>query len=89
MDREENITLLPSGEINKDQIAEALQMSRRTLHRNLTEEGSSFTVILNETRRGLAIDYIKDNNLPLAEVSYLLGFSGSSAFSRAFKRWTG
>jgi len=87
--RESIINHLPSGEVNKDQIAKALLMSNRTLQRRLQDESTSFADILNETRRELAINYIQDNSLPLIEVSYLLGFSDSAAFSRAFKRWTG
>jgi AraC-like DNA-binding protein len=87
--REITINLMPSGEVCKEQIADSLHMSSRTLHRKLQEEGTSFAEILNDTRRELAIQYIQDNNLPLIEVSYLLGFSDSSAFTRAFKRWTG
>ena len=64
-------------------------MGSRTLLRKLTEEGTSFAEILNETRRDLAIDYIRDDSLSLIEVSFLLGFSDSSTFSRAFTRWTG
>jgi AraC-like DNA-binding protein len=83
------ISHLPSGEVNKEQIARALYMSNRTLHRRLQDEGTSFAQILNESRKELAIGYIQDDNMPLTEISFLLGFSDSAAFSRAFKRWTG
>ena len=87
--RESIVAHLPSGDINKDQVAKALLMSTRTLQRRLKEENSSFLEVLNETRQELALQYIQDDSLPLKEVSYLLGFSDSAAFSRAFKRWTG
>lgn len=87
--REAIVDLMPSGNINKESVAESLHMSSRTLHRRLQEEDTSFAEILNETRRELAIQYIQDDSLSLLEISYLLGFSDSSAFSRAFKRWTG
>ena len=87
--RESVVAYLPSGDINKDQVAKALLMSTRTLQRRLKEEDSSFLEVLNETRQELALQYIQDDSLPLKEVSYLLGFSDSAAFSRAFKRWTG
>ena len=87
--RDRIVDLLPSGNVSRDRVAETLHMSSRTLLRKLTEEGTSFAEILNETRRDLAIDYIRDDSLSLVEVSFLLGFSDSSAFSRAFKRWTG
>lgn len=80
---------LPSGELTKEVVAKELCMSNRTLQRRLDDEGTNYVDILNETRRVLALRYIKDDSLPLIEVSFLLGFSDSAAFSRAFKRWTG
>ena len=87
--RELIISHLPSGEVSKDEVASTLNLSSRTLQRKLQDEDTSFADILNETRHELAIRYIHDDSLPLIEVSYLLGFSDSAAFSRAFKRWTG
>jgi len=87
--RESIINHLPSGEVSKDQVAKTLLMNNRTLQRRLLEENTNLADILNETRSELALQYIKDNSLPLIEVSYLLGFSDSAAFSRVFKRWTG
>jgi AraC-like DNA-binding protein len=87
--QESIVAHLPSGEVNKHQVSKSLHMSTRTLQRRLQEEGSSFVEILNETRRELALQYIQDDSLPLKEVSYLLGYSNSTTFSKAFKRWTG
>lgn len=87
--REIIIAHLPSGETNMDQVANKLLMGTRTMQRRLQDEGSSFIDVLNETRQDLAMQYIQDDNLPIKEISYLLGFSDSTAFSRAFKRWTG
>ena len=70
-------------------MASELFMSSRTLQRKLEDEGTSYNDVLNETRRELALRYIKEESLPLTEVSFLLGFSDSAAFSRAFKRWQG
>jgi len=64
-------------------------MSLRNLQRRLNEKGTSFKDILEDTRRTLALDYIKQSHLSLGEVSYLIGFSNLSNFNRAFKRWTG
>jgi AraC-like DNA-binding protein len=83
------VSHLPSGELTKEIVAKELCMSTRTLQRRLVDEGTNYADILNETRRELALRYIKDDSLPLIEVSFLLGFSDSAAFSRAFKRWTG
>jgi AraC-like DNA-binding protein len=80
---------LPHGELSRAEIAEALAMSERTLHRRLTDEGTSFQILLDETRRGLAESYIGRADLSLADVAYLLGFRDQSGFYRAYKRWFG
>lgn len=80
---------LPSGNPGDALIARAVYLSPRTMQRRLAEEGTSYTQVLDEVRRELAENYISDPDVPLNEVSYLLGFSEMSSFSRAFKRWTG
>lgn len=80
---------LPSGTPKDDQIARAVLLSARTFQRKLAEEGTNYTELLAEVRRELAEQYISDPELPVTEISYLLGFSDVSSFSRAFKRWTG
>ena len=80
---------LPSGQVSKEQVSESLGVSLRTLQRKLHEEGTGFKQLLDETRRELADGYIKNPQVSLGEITYLLGFSEASNFSRAFKRWTG
>ena len=80
---------LPSGAPSEEEIARRLFVSSRTLQRRLREESTNFRTLVLEVRRELAEKYISDKSLPLAEISYLLGFSDTSSFSRAFKRWTG
>jgi len=80
---------LPSGQVSKEQVSENLGVSLRTLQRKLHDEGTSFKQLLDETRRELADGYIKNHQVSLGEITYLLGFSEASNFSRAFKRWTG
>ena len=87
--RESIIQQLPSGDANKDQVAADLLMSSRTLQRRLSEEGTNFAEVLNDTRKELAQQYIEDDSLPIKEISYLLGFSEAANFTRAYKRWTG
>lgn len=70
-------------------VASKLAMSERTLRRRLVEEGVGFRELLEQTRLDLARQYVADPAVPLAEVSFVLGFSEPSAFHRAFKRWTG
>lgn len=83
------IERLPLGEPSADKIAELLHMSARNLQRKLAEEGSSYKELLNDTRRDLALSYMRDPNYSLTEITYLLGFTDSRSFNRAFKRWTG
>ena len=80
---------MSSGEINMGRVAELLNLSRRTLQRRLEDEGTSFKTILDDTRRELAQRLIRDRAMTLGEISYLLGFSETSSFSRACRRWTG
>ena len=50
---------------------------------------ANFRTLVLEVRRELAQKYLADKTMPLAEISYMLGFSDTSSFSRAFKKWTG
>jgi AraC-like DNA-binding protein len=70
-------------------VAEKLHVSVRTLRRRLTEENSSFRQLLEEVRFQLAKEYLLDTNLPLAEISDLLGYTEPGNFSHAFRRWSG
>jgi AraC-like DNA-binding protein len=80
---------LPSGTPSEAAIAKALSTSSRTLSRRLADEQTNYRELVTEVRRELAEQYIADLTIPIAEVSFLLGFSEVSSFSRAFKRWTG
>ena len=81
--------LLPSGDISEDRVANELHMSSRTLNRRLKEHGHSFRSTLDVARRELADAYLSNPNYSITEISYLLGFSDSSSFSRKYKNWTG
>ena len=83
------IDMLPSGGIADEKVAETLNMSVRSLQRRLKEVGSTFRTLLEAVRKDLASTYVRDPDIELVEVAFLLGFSDQSAFSRAFKRWTG
>lgn len=83
------IELLPDGRISDRKVAEALFMSPRNLQRKLETQGTTFKTLLTDIRRDLALKYIRDTELTLTEISFMLGFSEMSAFSRAFKQWTG
>ena len=72
-----------------EHCAAALHTSPRHLHRRLAIEGSRFRELLTQTRQQLAEHYLHDPRLQLEEVATLLGYAEHSAFSRAFKQWTG
>lgn len=80
---------LTGGNASATRIARRLATSERTLQRRLHAEGRTFAQVLDETREAVAKTHLKDRGLSLAEVAWLLGFSDQSAFTRAFRRWTG
>jgi AraC-like DNA-binding protein len=80
---------LSSGHANQESVAHALHMSLRSLQRRLNDEGTSYKDLLDETRRELASHYMAESHRSINEITYLLGFSEPSNFSRAFRRWTG
>ena len=80
---------LPSGQSSDNAVAKAVYMTPRTLQRRLTALGTTYSKVLAAVRRDLAEQYLADPNRSMYEITYLLGFSELSAFSRAFKRWTG
>jgi len=81
------LPILHTREANIDTIAAMLGTSRQTLHRKLKAEGTTFAKLLDGLRRHMAMKYLNDKTVN--ETAYLVGFSDSTAFSRAFKRWTG
>jgi AraC-like DNA-binding protein len=82
-------SLLPHGRVVADDIARSLGMSKRTLARKLSDEGLNFTEVLQQLRRDLAVRYLVDPKLHISKIAWLLGFNDVSAFTHAFKRWTG
>jgi AraC-like DNA-binding protein len=81
--------LLNGREPDLEEVAARLQLPTWTLRRKLAEEGTQYRAILNDTRRDLAMAYIRDTELAFGEIAYLLGFASAEAFQRAFKRWAG
>lgn len=69
--------------------AKAMKMSSRTLARRLKSEDTSFADVLDRVRKARAIQYLSEKEMPIEEIALALGFSRSSAFHRAFKRWIG
>jgi AraC-like DNA-binding protein len=72
-----------------EQVAEQLNMSVRSLQRKLKAEGQTFQDLVESLREDAAKNYLRDEQLSIGEVGFLLGYAEPSAFVRAFKRWTG
>lgn len=78
---------LEASSVNLEVIAKELNISSRTVYRKLRNENLSYKSLLNEVRRRLAQDYLREGSFSIEDISSKLGFSESSAFHRAFKRW--
>jgi AraC-like DNA-binding protein len=83
------VPLLPHGKARLGEVASKLGMSEGTLARRLAAEGVSFNVVLEKMRFELAKHYIEDPDLSVSEIAWLLGYQEVSAFTHAFKRWSG
>jgi len=80
---------LPTGTCSIEKIAGMLSMHRRTLHRRLKSEGTSFTKILEDIRKKIALERLRNSNITIIQLANYLGYSDNSAFTRSFKRWYG
>ena len=80
---------LSSGPVSEQSVAADLHMTTRNLHRKLQAEDTGFKKLLSEVRQDLAEQYLSDRSKTLTEISFLLGFSEASSFSRAYRSWTG
>ena len=80
---------LSHGEVRFETVAEALGMSERQLERELERSRTTFRDLMRETRKSMANYYVRETELPLTEIAFLLGFSELSAFSRAARAWFG
>ena len=81
------LALLPTGGCNVEKVAALMGIDRRTLHRRLGRQGSTFTVLLEATRRDIAEAHLAAGDRTLTEIAGLLGYSSLSAFSRWRRRW--
>lgn len=70
-------------------VAQKLFLSVRNLQLYLHKENTSYITLLKKIKKELAQNYLKDRNISIDEIAYILGFSETSAFHRAFKCWTG
>ncbi|MBO6753550.1 MAG: AraC family transcriptional regulator [Spongiibacter sp.] len=83
------VQFLPSENCTKQRVASELAMSPNALQQKLATLDTSFQDLLNQIRQSLAMDYMEQSRVSITEMSFLLGFSDTSSFTRAFRRWTG
>ena len=83
------VPLLPHGKGQAGEIAPRLGLSQRTLSRRLSSEGHTFSQVLEKLRSDLAERYLTDRGLSISQIAWLLGYQEVSAFTHAFRRWTG
>jgi AraC-like DNA-binding protein len=81
--------MLPSGRHTADDACQRLGLSKRTLQRQLTAEGTTYQTVLDTTRSELSLHYLRKHNLTVDEISYLLAYRDPNSFYRAFQGWTG
>jgi AraC-like DNA-binding protein len=79
----------PEHSRNADDLAAWLNMSARTLHRQLQEEGASLQQLKDSVRRDLAVALLQRSSRPMKQIAEAVGFQNEKSFMRAFKAWTG
>ena len=83
------VPLLPHGKARASTVAQRLGLSQRTMARRLSLEDLTFSDVLDSLRSDLAQQYLADPGLSISRIAWLLGYQEVSAFTHAFKRWTG
>jgi AraC-like DNA-binding protein len=81
--------LMPHGKAQISEVARKLGMGQRTLARRLASEGLTFSGVLQRLRCDLAKRHLADDDLSISKIAWLLGYQDVSAFTNAFRRWTG
>lgn len=82
-------TALLTGNGNSEQVAALFSIHSRTLHRRLTAFGTSFHALADESRFEIARQMLQDSSMQANQIAITLNYSDASAFTRAFRRWTG
>ncbi|BBM45702.1 helix-turn-helix domain-containing protein [Leptotrichia trevisanii] len=81
--------LIPSGQFGLENVAEEFGISGRTLQRNLAAENTSFNQMVKDIQKIMTFNYLEAKELSIDEIAYLVGYTETSSFYRAFKKWTG
>ncbi len=81
--------MMKSEKPGAESVADKLAMSLRNLQQKLKKEGTNYRSLLDNTRKELALEFLKKGDMTICDITFFLGFSEQSAFNHAFKRWTG
>lgn len=81
--------LLVSGRGSMAEVAQAFALHRRTLNRRLSTAGTSFNHLVEEVRFEIAHQFLRDTDMPLADIAAMLDYADTASFTRAFRRWSG
>jgi len=82
-------TVLVGGGGSREQVAQLFSMHRRTLNRRLKARDTTFQALVQETRFNIAREFLGVTGLSIVEIASALDYADASAFTRAFKRWSG
>jgi len=86
----QKIILTSMGNFPKaEEVSKKMNLSLRSLYRNLKERNKTYMDILDEVRTRISMEYLKNTNLTIDQISDLIGFSETTTFRQAFKKWTG
>ncbi len=85
--RERILERLSRGRPSLPEVAESLGLTKRSLQRRLADENVSFSNLLDEVRREIVPRYLREKELSLTEIAFLLGFSEQSTFNHTFRQW--
>ena len=87
--RKNFFSLCPSGQFGLENVAEEFGISGRALQRNLSAENTSFNQMVKDIQKMMTFNYLEAKELSIDEIAYLVGYTETSSFYRAFKKWTG
>jgi AraC-like DNA-binding protein len=82
-------SIIGTGNCNIEFVSDALGVTVKHLQRALAAEATSFSILLEQVRKNMAIRFLTESNIPVERVARLLDYSSTPPFSSAFKRWTG
>ena len=81
--------LIPSGQSSLENVVEEFGISARTVQRNLAVENIKFNQVVKNVQKIMTLNYLESKELSIEEIAYLVGYTETSSFYRAFKGWTG